>query len=175
MFKSIFTIIFLLAFVFISLSQNRQFAQKTIDTLASKSFYGRGYIKGGDKKAALYISEQFKKTGLKPLHNSDYLYPFSFSVNTFPGKCQVKVDGKTLVPGKDYIVDPACPSVKKSFSVKLISEHTGYPEKHKKIALLYDTSYKHNKSELTRDEVFNLKINLQIQKNLMNQSMITAK
>lgn len=161
MLKPIFTLTFLLAFVFISFCQNRQFAQKTIDTLASKAFYGRGYIKDGDKKAALFISEQYKNLGLKPLKNSGYLYAFSFPVNTFPGKCSVSIDGKTLEPGKDYIINPGCPSIRKKLKIQPIFDHKNYPEKAKKTALLYDTSYKVEKKELAHAGTFDLKITLQ--------------
>ncbi len=160
-FKSPFLLILLTVFNFKNIAQNRIFAQNTIDTLASNSFYGRGYINDGDKKAALYISEQFKKIGLNPINKSGYLYPFSFSVNTFPGKCEVKVDGKLLIPGKDYILDPACPSIKKSFKIVKISSPKKYPENPKKMALLYDTSYSMNKTDLAKAPTFDLKINLQ--------------
>ena len=161
MLKPFFTILFLLAFVFISFCQNRIFAQKTIDTLASNTFYGRGYVKDGDKKTAMFISRFYTITGLKTFKNSSYLYPFSFPVNTFPSKCIVKIDGKTLLPGVDYIVNPGCPSIKKKLKLQLISNHKSYPEKRKTTALLYDTSYKLEKQELATAGTFNLKIHLQ--------------
>ncbi|MFM9945758.1 MAG: M28 family metallopeptidase [Bacteroidia bacterium] len=161
MFKTYFFLIFLAALNFKIVAQNRQFAQKTIDTLSAPAFFGRGYVQEGDKKAAIFISEQFKSIGLLPINQLGYLYPFTFNVNTFPGKCEVKVDGKTLVPGKDYIVDPACPSVKGNFNFQKIFNHKGYPEKPKKIALLFDTSYASNKNDLALSSAFDLKINLQ--------------
>lgn len=161
MFKAYIFTILLAVFSFNSLAQNHNFAQKTIDTLASSAFYGRGYVKDGDKKAAIFISKFYSNTGLKPFKNSSYLYPFSFPVNTFPSKCEVKIDGKTLVPGVDYIVNPGCPSIRKKLIIQPISDHKSYPEKRKRTALLYDTSYKLEKQELASAGNFNLKIHLQ--------------
>lgn len=142
-------------------AQNRIYAQHTIDTLSSKNFYGRGYIKDGDKKAAFYIAQEFKNLGVKPLKPDNYFYPFSFPVNVFYGKCQVKVDGKSLVPGKDFIVNPGCPPIKKSLNLRWIRSATDYPENTNKTALLYDTSYKHDKKEMAKAGSFELKVNLQ--------------
>ncbi len=73
--------------------------------LCSKDFHGRGYVDGGDSLAAQYIAGQFKKIGLKKRGKS-YFQPFQFAVNHFPGAMEVKVNGKVLQPGIDYLVDP---------------------------------------------------------------------
>lgn len=93
---------------------NAQQAKEYIEKLSSPSFHGRGYYKMGDDKAAKYIQSEFAKAGLLPV-NGTYLQKFSFQVNTFPGKMNVKIGEKKLVPGKDFIVSPACPSVKGTF------------------------------------------------------------
>lgn len=70
-------------------SQNRADAKKIIDTLASPSMHGRGYVAGGDKIAAAYISEQFKGLNLISLNrSSSYFQNFNFPVNTFPGEME---------------------------------------------------------------------------------------
>lgn len=169
MLKSFFLTVLLAVFSLNTIAQNRGFAQKTIDTLASEVFYGRGYVNDGDKKAAMFLVDEYVKAGLKPLKKNIskevlsaelFLYPFSFSVNTFPGKCDVKIDGKELVPGKDFVVNPGCPSIKKSFSIKPANSNK-YQKRIKKTALLYDTSYKQTKTELVKTANFNLKITLQ--------------
>ncbi len=161
MLKAFLFIILLAVFNLNNFAQNRQFAQKTIDTLSSNAFYGRGYVKGGDKKAALFILQFYTTIGLKPFKNSTYLYPFSFMVNTFSSKCKVKIDGKILTPGLDYILNPGCPSIRKKLFIRPILDHKTYPEKRKRSALLYDTSYKLEKQELAKAGTFNLKIALQ--------------
>ncbi len=97
-----------------SLPCNAQQAKEYIEKLSSPSFHGRGYYKNGDKKAAQFIQKEFAKAGLLPV-NGSYLQKFTFPVNTFPGKMDVKIGEQKLVPGKDYIVSPACPTVKGTF------------------------------------------------------------
>jgi aminopeptidase YwaD len=40
-----------------------------------------------------------------------YIDGFKMPVNTFPGRLSFSIDGKMLVPGKDYLVDPASAGV----------------------------------------------------------------
>jgi len=106
-----------LVFIFgIALPCNAQQAKEYIEKLSSPSFHGRGYYKMGDDKAAKYIQNEFSKAGLLPV-NGTYLQKFSFPVNTFPGKMDVKIGKQKLVPGKDFIVSPACPTIKGTYPV----------------------------------------------------------
>lgn len=113
--KRIFIITLTLLFFVTAYGQDIKYARKTINTLCSPKFHGRGYVKGGDAKAAAFIYKEFKK-----LKEVEVQYqPFVFPVNTFPGKMKVKVGGKTLEPGVDYMVDPGCPNAKGEFEVGL--------------------------------------------------------
>jgi aminopeptidase YwaD len=89
-----------------ALSQDITLARKILDTLTSKTMWGRGYTKNGLGKAADYISDQFAAYGLSPMNGKTFKQPFSFPVNTFPGRMELKVNGKALVAGKDFIVMP---------------------------------------------------------------------
>ncbi|MBC7949151.1 MAG: M28 family peptidase [Chitinophagaceae bacterium] len=93
-------------------SQDVAFARKMVDTLTSPTFWGRGYTNDGMKKAADFLSGQFQAYGLKPMSGNAFLQAFSYPVNTFPDKMDVAVNGKDLVPGKDYIVAPQSKGVK---------------------------------------------------------------
>jgi len=93
-------------------SQDISFARRIVDTLTSSSFWGRGYTKDGMSKAASFLAGQFQSYGLKPLQGNDFLQPFSYPVNTFPGKMEVNINGKDLVPGKDFIISPESKGVK---------------------------------------------------------------
>ncbi|HKK58388.1 MAG TPA: M28 family peptidase [Salinivirga sp.] len=98
--------VLLLALLFtISLTpaQDKSFATKIIDRLASEAFDGRGYVNNGDIKAARYIASEFKNSGALPLGKS-YLHPFNISINTFPDTVSVKVDKKNLKTAKDFMV-----------------------------------------------------------------------
>lgn len=96
----------------ISYSQDLAFGRKIVDTLSSEYFWGRGYTKDGMKKAAQYLSAQFKEYGLQPLDGKNYEQYYTFAVNTFPGKMQLTINGKNLQPGKDFIVAAESQGVK---------------------------------------------------------------
>jgi len=74
--------------------------------LCSPEFHGRGYVNRGDSIAANYISKTFQEIGLQPL-NGTYFQSFTFPVNTFPAKMEVKIGDKQLTPGVDFIVNEA--------------------------------------------------------------------
>lgn len=88
-------------------AQDLKYARKTLNTLTSKELWGRGYTKNGMSKAADFIEAQFKSFGLQPMVGKDFKQPFMFSVNTFPGEMDLNINGKKLIPGKDFIVGQA--------------------------------------------------------------------
>ena len=87
-------------------AQDFAYTQKTLNTLTSPSLWGRGYTKNGMAKAARFIELEFKKFGIKPIRQA-----FTFPVNTFPGVMDVTINGKKLIPGKDFIVGQASKSI----------------------------------------------------------------
>jgi hypothetical protein len=89
-----------------ALSQDIQTARALLDTLTSKTMWGRGYTKNGMSKAADFISASFKTYGLSPMDGKTFKQPFSYPANTFPGKMSLSLNGKALIPGKDFIVMP---------------------------------------------------------------------
>lgn len=101
--KKIFTTLLFLN-AFFSFAQDLAFGKKMLDTLTSAHFWGRGYTNEGMKKAADFLAAEMKAYGLQPLEGKSFLQPFSYPVNTFPGKMHVSINGKELVPGRDYIV-----------------------------------------------------------------------
>lgn len=103
----------LFVFYFSDLSgQDLAFGRKMVDTLTSPYFWGRGYTNDGMSKAADFLSSQFKSYGLEPLDGRSFLQHFSYPVNIFPGKMDVNINGKELVPGKDFIVAPESKSIR---------------------------------------------------------------
>ncbi len=85
-------------------SQDITFGRRIVDTLTSAYFWGRGYTNEGMHKAATFIHNEFSAYGLQPLNGKNYSQNFTYSVNTFPGKISLTINGKTLIPGKDFIV-----------------------------------------------------------------------
>lgn len=93
-------------------AQDSLYARRVVDTLTSPYFWGRGYTKDGVGKAARFITNEFKSFGLKSLDGKDFLQPFSYDANTFPGKMKVTINGIDLKPGRDFIVSPESKGVK---------------------------------------------------------------
>jgi hypothetical protein len=102
----------------LSFAQDVASARKWIDTLTSPYFWGRGYTKNGMDKAADYLSQQFALLGLKPIKGNTFSQPFSYPANTFPGKMEVSINGKMLVPGIDFIISPDSRTVKAKSSLQ---------------------------------------------------------
>jgi aminopeptidase YwaD len=99
-------------------AQDSLYARQVIKKLTSKEFFGRGYLNNGLDKASKYIAGELKKMDAKPLFGTGYFQWFDFNVNTFPGKVMVKIDGKKLKPGEDYILNEESSSLKGKFNLE---------------------------------------------------------
>lgn len=107
----------IISFFFLnSYSQDTIYARQVIKKLCSKELLGRGYVNDGVNKAATYISKELKSIGLSKFGKS-YSQFYSFPVNTFPSKMTVVLDGKTLVAGKHYLIDPTAKTIKQGFQL----------------------------------------------------------
>jgi len=100
-------------------AQDAAYVRKMVNVLSSPAMWGRGYTKDGMKKAADFLSSEYKKIGLVPM-GEDFKQAFSFPVNTFPGKILVEINGKVLRPGKDFIISNASPSITQSGALQKI-------------------------------------------------------
>ena len=95
-------------------AQDSVLARRLLDTLTSPVFWGRGYTNNGVHKAADFLTGQIKGYGLSPMDGKSYLQEFGYPVNTFPGKMEVSINGKALIPGRDFIVSPDSRGIKAS-------------------------------------------------------------
>ncbi|MFY8127047.1 MAG: M28 family metallopeptidase [Chitinophagaceae bacterium] len=103
---------FTILFVFIittctTYSQDSIYARNIVDTLTSTHFWGRGYTNNGVQKAANFLKKELEYFGLETTMQS-----YNFSVNTFPSKMDVEVNGKKLIPGIDFIISPESKGIK---------------------------------------------------------------
>lgn len=109
-FRPLFVIaLFLLLFHLPAHGQDLTYARKVVDTLASESMHGRGYVQEGHRLAAAYLASEFERHGLVPL-DEGYYQSFRLEVNSFPDVLHLRIDGKLLEPGADYLPDPCCPA-----------------------------------------------------------------
>lgn len=105
MFNKTLLLLFSLILTWSTFSQEQK-AREIVKILCSDSLAGRGYVHNGVNRAADFISQEFKKSGLKPYFgDTSYFQPFSFDVNTFPGMMKITSDDYFYQPGIDFIVD----------------------------------------------------------------------
>ncbi|MFH2141508.1 MAG: M20/M25/M40 family metallo-hydrolase [Bacteroidota bacterium] len=124
----IWCILFLFSFSF-SFSQNIDYAREVIKKMSSPEFNGRGYTNNGDKIAADYLKNELVKFNIKPLGEYYFQY-FNISINSIQSVNSVKIDGKTLVQGKDYIIYNNSKGCKGSFEIqKIDTTYLSYPQK----------------------------------------------
>ncbi len=98
----------LLFFLFLSFGTFSQLEEvrRITKELCSPEFHGRGYVNRGDSIAAHYVVSEFQKVGAQPFCD-DYLQHFTMDVNTFPGEMSVQQNGKALIAGVDFSINPS--------------------------------------------------------------------
>ena len=131
-------------------SQNLEYARGVIKELCSDEMAGRGYVNDGDNAAAYYIEKAFEKHGLQAW-DYDYNQQFAFPVNSFPDKVDVILDGVTLKPGADFIVSPACPSIKGEYPLMPMNEFAEVNDR----GVFADTAELHGMVLLVQDSIWN--------------------
>ncbi len=91
----------------IACAQDMVYTKQIINTLCDQKFHGRGYIKNGCNKSGAYLIKELNRIGLMPIANTNYKQEYAFSVNTFPGRVKLAINGKSLEVGRQFIVDAA--------------------------------------------------------------------
>lgn len=82
-----------------------------INKLSANNMEGRGYVRKGAEKAAMYIQSRFEQYDLAPISpDSTYVQFYKFQVNTFPDVMRLTLKNKTMVPGQDFLVDASSSS-----------------------------------------------------------------
>ena len=145
--KKFFLLIASLSLAILINAQDINYARDIIDTLCSKEMYGRGYLFDGDKKAANFIEAEFERIGLQKFEYS-YQQKFNLDINTFEGRQVLKINGKELKLGKDYILSPNSGSGKGE--VKFISFKQFTEEKSCKTKGIVMTNSNYNKLLLNK-------------------------
>ena len=110
-------LIILLALVTVQLNaQDLKHFKKIVKELSSAKYKGRGYFYGGANKAGYYLVKEFQKAGADKVA----VQPFELSINTFPGKMEMSVDGKKQIPGVDFTMREFSPGVRGTFPLYFI-------------------------------------------------------
>jgi aminopeptidase YwaD len=94
-------------FTLVAIGQSTENVKSHTQELSKAEYMGRGYEHGGDLKAAKWIASQFETIGLEKFNDS-YFQHFGFSINTLPSEFSLSMDGISLVPGQDFIIQKSC-------------------------------------------------------------------
>lgn len=78
--------------------------RKYLNDLCSERMHGRGYVNNGIQNAETYIQQKFESLQLQNLFDEEGS-SVTYSVNTFPDKLQLTIDGTQLTAGKDFMID----------------------------------------------------------------------
>jgi len=113
-----------------SQSKLTSYAKEITKTLCAPELHGRGYVNDGCNKAGEYILGEFERIGLQPF-NGYAQQSFYLGVNTFPGNCKLKINGRKKKPGIDYLVHPSSASYHGKLSLVSLNakEVLSYPFK----------------------------------------------
>jgi aminopeptidase YwaD len=129
---NIFLIFLILSSV--SYSQDIEYAKFVVKKLASPELQGRGYTEKGNLLAAEYISSEYKRIGLVPFGKS-YYQKFHIPINTFPNEISLKINGETLKPAIDYLIESSSPGIKGKYNI-VKSNRKGIDTEEKLIGLI---------------------------------------
>ena len=116
-----FSVLLFLSTFFLNVrAQDTLYTRQVIRYLTSEKCFGRGYVKNGLCEAEKFIVSELKSQNIAPLFSGNYTQSFFHPVNTFPKNCELKINGKTLTPGKDFILDPSACSAKGKFKLQKV-------------------------------------------------------
>jgi len=91
--------------------QDMEYARSIVDTLSSPNYDGRGYYNNGERRSAEFLSKEYDKIGLKSF-GDQYFQEFRLTANSIKGDIRLAINGKTLTPGTDCLIDPSAPTYK---------------------------------------------------------------
>ena len=110
-------LLLMLAVITVQLSaQDLAHYKKIVKELSSAKYQGRGYAEDGANKAGRWIAKEFARAGADEV----VCQPFTLNINTFPGKMEMSIDGKKMVPGVDFTLREFNPSIKGEYNLYYI-------------------------------------------------------
>ena len=110
-------LLMVLAVIAVQLSaQDLAHYKKIVKELSAAKYQGRGYAEDGANKAGKWIAKEFARIGVDEV----VCQPFKLDINTFPGKMEMSIDGKKMVPGVDFTLREFNPSIKGEFNLYYI-------------------------------------------------------
>ena len=124
----IIALTFMMATMFSGISlqaQDLAHYKQVIKELSSAKYQGRGYAYGGANKAGKYLAKEYKEAGVDEV----MLQPFTIDINTFPGKMEMSVDGRKLIPGVEFSMREYSPGVRGTYKLYYVDTNNYDAEK----------------------------------------------
>ena len=90
--------------------------KRIVKELSSAKYQGRGYAEDGANKAGRWIAKEFARAGADEV----VCQPFTLDINTFPGKMEMSIDGRKMVPGVDFTLREFNPTIKGEYNLYYI-------------------------------------------------------
>ena len=106
-------------------AQDMAHYKQVIKELSSAKYQGRGYAYGGANKAGKYLAKEYKEAGVDEV----MLQPFTIDINTFPGKMEMSVDGRKLIPGVEFSMREYSPGVRGTYKLYYVDTNNYDAEK----------------------------------------------
>jgi len=113
------SVFFLLLITSIGVAQDLQSYRKDVAKLSSRKFEGRGYYNEGMNRAGDFIAKEFKKAGIEKV-NGTYFQSFAYDVNVFHGDAEVKIDGRKLKVGDEWVMREFSPGCHGTYDIQYI-------------------------------------------------------
>ena len=134
---------FILLLVSLQLTaQDINYARSIIHEVCSRQYAGRGYAGDHDSLAAEFIVKKLQESGVKPLTKS-YFQSFPLTVNVFPDSLKVSVNGKSLIPGEDFLIAPFSGEASGNYPISCLKRSLEKPRENMVLSL----NWKRIKSE----------------------------
>ncbi|MBL7113766.1 MAG: M28 family peptidase [Bacteroidales bacterium] len=117
--RTFFILVFIISQISTGNAQEIRYVRQQLDILCNPDFHGRGYYKSGDRIAAEHLAAEFEKFDLNT-YGKNYFQDYAFNVNSLE-QVSVKINGKKLLFGDDYMMNASSGSGMGSFKPVVIN------------------------------------------------------
>lgn len=114
--KKLLSIIVLTLCVLLAQAQDVPYFTRIVKELSSAKYQGRAYAQNGVVKAGNYLAQEFQKAGADTV----FQQPFTQDINTYPGDMLMRVDGRPLAAGTDFVMREYSPGVHGTYNLYFV-------------------------------------------------------
>lgn len=89
---------------------------RIVKELSSAKYQGRAYAQNGVVKAGNYLAQEFQNAGADTV----FQQPFTQDINTYPGNMLMRVDGRELSAGEDFVMREYSPGAHGTYKLYFV-------------------------------------------------------